>query len=372
MRVGIVTPAWNMAPWIGATIRSVLAQTHADWRMVVVDDGSTDATAAVTAGFRDARLALLRQANAGVSVARNRGLAALDPDAEAVLWLDADDCLAPDALARLVAALRAAPAAVAAAGPCAIAGRVLRPPAGDLLEPLLWRNRFANGGHLLIRRAATIAAGPHRPGLAYGEDWEYLIRVALVGPFTLAAGRAPLLQVRLRPDGACHRLGTDPARVSGLPANDLRQSGAARPAGSGAPGHAAPARRGREPVDHRPRTDPRRHPARRARLVAPFGPRPAERPPPAAARRRARAAAAARAVARPLRSLSARRRRRGDRLAAGFLTGRASRRRRPCDPTAAQDSGQSGSFRRAAKARCAASSVALGTIGRAVRGPAWV
>lgn len=210
MRVGIVTPAWNMAPWIGATIRSVLAQSHADWRMVVVDDGSTDATAAVTAGFRDARLALLRQANAGVSVARNRGLAALDPDAEAVLWLDADDCLAPDALARLVAALRAAPAAVAAAGPCAIAGRVLRPPAGDLLEPLLWRNRFANGGHLLIRRAATIAAGPHRPGLAYGEDWEYLIRVALVGPFTLAAGRAPLLQVRLRPDGACHRLGTDP------------------------------------------------------------------------------------------------------------------------------------------------------------------
>ena len=102
MRVGIVTPAWNMAPWIAATIRSVLAQTHTDWRMVVIDDGSTDATADLTSAFFDQRLTLLRQPNAGVSVARNRGLEALDPSVEAVLCLDADDCLAPDALARLV------------------------------------------------------------------------------------------------------------------------------------------------------------------------------------------------------------------------------------------------------------------------------
>jgi glycosyltransferase involved in cell wall biosynthesis len=211
MRVGIVTPAWNMAPWITATIRSVLAQTHTDWRMVVIDDGSTDATADLTAAFVDQRLTLLRQPNAGVSVARNRGLAALDPGVEAVLCLDADDCLAPDALARLVAALCNAPNAVAAAGPCSIMGRVLRPPAGDLVEPLLRRNRFANGGHLLIRRAAAIAAGPHIPGLTYGEDWDYLIRLALLGPFAVATGRAPVLHVRVRPGGACHRLASDPA-----------------------------------------------------------------------------------------------------------------------------------------------------------------
>ena len=74
MRVGIVTPAWNMAPWIAATIRSVLAQTHTDWRLLVIDDGSTDATADVTAAFVDPRITLVHQANAGVSVARNRGL----------------------------------------------------------------------------------------------------------------------------------------------------------------------------------------------------------------------------------------------------------------------------------------------------------
>jgi glycosyltransferase involved in cell wall biosynthesis len=211
MRVGIVTPAWNTAPWIAAAIRSVLAQTHTDWRMVVVDDGSTDATASVAAGFLDDRLMLLRQTHAGVSVARNRGLAALEADVVAVLCLDADDWLAPDALARLVAALHAAPLAVAASGPCRVGGRTLRPPAGDLLEALLRRNRFANGGHLLIRREAAVEAGPHIPGLAYGEDWDYVIRVALLGPFTVAPGRAAVLHVRTRPGGAVHCLGADPA-----------------------------------------------------------------------------------------------------------------------------------------------------------------
>jgi glycosyltransferase involved in cell wall biosynthesis len=211
MRVGIVTPAWNVAPWIGDAIRSVLAQSHTDWRMVVVDDGSTDATASLAAGFVDVRLRLLRQENAGVSVARNRGLAALEPGVEAVLCLDADDWLAPDALTRLVAALGAAPGAVAASGPCSILGRVLRPPGGDILRPLLWRNHFANLGHVLIRRAAAIAAGPHIPGLAYGEDWDYLIRLALVGRFTVASGRMPVLYVRVRTCGAVHRLGADPA-----------------------------------------------------------------------------------------------------------------------------------------------------------------
>jgi glycosyltransferase involved in cell wall biosynthesis len=211
MRVGIVTPAWNMAPWIGGAIGSALAQTHTDWRMVVVDDGSTDATADVAAAFADDRLTLLRQPNAGVSAARNRGLAALDPSVDAVLFLDADDRLAPDALARLVAGLSTAPDAVAASGPCAVAGRTLRPPAGDLLEPLLQRNRFANGGHLLIRRAATIEAGPFCLNLAYGEDWDYTIRLALLGRFATAPGRAPVLHVAARPEGAYYRMATDPA-----------------------------------------------------------------------------------------------------------------------------------------------------------------
>jgi len=134
-----------MAAYLADAIESVLAQTHRDLRMIVVDDGSTDGTAAVAAGFTDPRLTLIRQANAGVSAARNRGIAAARADA--LLFLDADDWLAPHALASLAAALAARPEAVAAVGAyarvgaaagreaCAAAARH-RPAVASLAAPL--------------------------------------------------------------------------------------------------------------------------------------------------------------------------------------------------------------------------------------------
>ncbi|MGH7042783.1 MAG: glycosyltransferase family 2 protein, partial [Acetobacteraceae bacterium] len=214
--IGIVIPARNAAPWLGTALRSVLAQTIADWRVVVVDDGSTDATASVAAGFADVRIRLIRQPPAGVSAARNRGIATLAGSA-ALLFLDADDWLAPDALARLAAELHAAPAAVAACGPYApvtAAGLRLgiRPAVGgDLLVRLLTRNRFVNGGHLLVRAAAVRQAGGFRPELSYGEDWDCWVRLAAIGQFVAIPGRAPVLFVRRRADGACLRAATDPA-----------------------------------------------------------------------------------------------------------------------------------------------------------------
>jgi hypothetical protein len=216
MRIGIVTPAFNVAPWIGDAIRSVLAQSHADWRMVVVDDGSRDATADVVAGFTDPRLRLIRQDNAGVSAARNRALAAVEGDA--LLFLDADDWLTPDTLARLAVVLAASSGAVVAAacpaafvpvGASGITGG-LHPPAGDLLERLLERNLFANGGQVLVRRGAIVAAGGFRADLAYGEDWALWVRLALLGPFA-SVGGPPGLFVRQRPESACRRLAHDPA-----------------------------------------------------------------------------------------------------------------------------------------------------------------
>jgi glycosyltransferase involved in cell wall biosynthesis len=279
VRIGVVIPAYNAASWIADAIRSVLAQTHRDWRLVVVDDGSTDGTGDVVAGFPDPRIRLTRQANGGVSAARNagirelsawcginespsgparappswRGLAppstslllasrkdvdgrakpghddwgavrataealvahqALSGDTPAAfLFLDADDWLAPDALERLAAALAAAPHAVAASGPCAFidTGRVRRPPSGHLLHRLLVRNLFANGGHLLLRAVAVRAAGGFVPGIAYGEDWEFWIHIALQGPFAALASRAPVLFVRQCAAGAYRRLASDPA-----------------------------------------------------------------------------------------------------------------------------------------------------------------
>lgn len=221
MKVGVVIPAFDVERFIADAIGSVIAQSHQDWAIVVVDDGSADGTAAAAercAGART-RLRLLRQANAGVSAARNAGLAALDCDA--VTFLDADDWLAPDALSRLAAALPEN--SVAAYGPYAFVDEAARPgaaphvgrsgrlPSGDVLPALLERNLLANGGHALIRRDAMERAGGFRSDLSYGEDWECWVRLALLGPFAIAAGRAPLLHVRRRAGGAYLRMADDPA-----------------------------------------------------------------------------------------------------------------------------------------------------------------
>ncbi len=218
LRIAVIIPAFNAAPFIADAIRSVLAQTHRDLRMVVVDDGSTDATATVVTGFADPRLTLIWQCNAGVAAARNRGMAAADGNA--LLFLDADDWLAPTALAMLSATLDAAPEAVAAVGPYArvnVAGhptersrRLPRVAPPDLLARLVVRNQFANGGHVLIRRDAARQAGTFRPGVIYGEDWDYFVRLALQGAFAFVPTPAPLLFVRSRSEGAYRRLAADP------------------------------------------------------------------------------------------------------------------------------------------------------------------
>jgi glycosyltransferase involved in cell wall biosynthesis len=216
MRINIVTPAYNVAPYVAATLASLCAQTHADWRLLAIDDGSTDDTAAVIAGFSDPRIRLIRQANAGVSAARNRGIAELD--GAAVMFLDGDDWLAPDALARLAAALQGTAAIAAYGAYCFVTqdgGTVVaRKPGpfanGDLLERLVVRNLFANGGHVLIRADAVARAGGFRADLAYGEDWDYWCRLAALGPFAVAPGAAPLLFVRQRGGSAYLRMASDP------------------------------------------------------------------------------------------------------------------------------------------------------------------
>jgi glycosyltransferase involved in cell wall biosynthesis len=219
--VSILTPAYDVARFVGAAVDSVLAQDFPDWEMIVVDDGSRDGTAAVVAERRDPRIRLIAQENAGVSAARSRAMA--EARGEAILFLDADDWLAPDALTRLLAALARAPEAVGAYGGYAVMAEDARPddaplrrkagpfPSGDLLETLLVENLFANGGQVLLRREAVRQAGPFLPQLRYGEDWEYWIRLSLQGPWAVAPGAAPILYLRQRAGSAYHRMARDPA-----------------------------------------------------------------------------------------------------------------------------------------------------------------
>ncbi len=156
---------------------------------------------------------VVRQANAGVSAARNRGIATLAGGrVGALLFLDADDWLACDALSRLADTLGGAPDAVAAVGAYTFvdARRLWRPCGGDVLERLLVRNLFANGGHVLLRAAVVQAVGGFLAGLTYGEDWEYWIRIAQEGAFVAVAYGSSVLFVRQHPAGAYQRLASDP------------------------------------------------------------------------------------------------------------------------------------------------------------------
>jgi glycosyltransferase involved in cell wall biosynthesis len=106
--VSVVIPCFNVAPFLHATIASVLAQTHPVTEVIAVDDGSTDDTAAVAGAFRPP-VRVIRQANAGVSVARNHGLRAAT--GAFVALLDGDDIWEPEKVARQVAYLDAHPEA---------------------------------------------------------------------------------------------------------------------------------------------------------------------------------------------------------------------------------------------------------------------
>lgn len=88
--ISVVMPAWNRADRIAAAIRSVLAQSHSKFELLVVDDGSTDGTPEIVAAFTgDPRVRLIRGAHQGVSAARNLGLAAAKGDI--VAYLDSDN-----------------------------------------------------------------------------------------------------------------------------------------------------------------------------------------------------------------------------------------------------------------------------------------
>jgi glycosyltransferase involved in cell wall biosynthesis len=228
MRVAIIIAARNLAPFVGDAIGSVLRQSHRDLTVILVDDGSEDGTAERAAERGDCRLHIIRQQHRGVSHARNTGAAhPTARDADAFLFLDGDDWLGTDALARLAAGLARAPQAAAVQAPFAyvdeaatpeVPGRLdVRKVSGtDLLARLVLGNLFANGGHVLIRADAWARSSGFREDLPFAEDWEFWLRLSLLGPI-VPLGGPPLLFVRRRQGsslmhGAATRLAAyDPA-----------------------------------------------------------------------------------------------------------------------------------------------------------------
>ena len=97
-KYSIIIPVYNVAPWLSACLDSVLRQTVEDWECVCVDDGSTDGSGAILDSYqaKDQRFKVYHKPNGGVSSARNQALDAICGDW--IVYLDADDMLADDAL----------------------------------------------------------------------------------------------------------------------------------------------------------------------------------------------------------------------------------------------------------------------------------
>jgi glycosyltransferase involved in cell wall biosynthesis len=107
MQVTVIIPLYNKARCIARAIDSVLAQTHQDFDLIVVDDGSTDESVKVVHTIKDRRLRLISQPNQGPGAARNRG--ALAASSNYLAFLDADDEWLPDFLQKSLDALERAP-----------------------------------------------------------------------------------------------------------------------------------------------------------------------------------------------------------------------------------------------------------------------
>jgi glycosyltransferase involved in cell wall biosynthesis len=104
--VSIIIPAYNSAGWVSDAVECSLAQTHTTCEIIVVDDGSTDATGELLERKYGPRIRLIRQENRGLAGARNTGLARARGDY--IQFLDADDLLHPEKIERQLAQLAAA------------------------------------------------------------------------------------------------------------------------------------------------------------------------------------------------------------------------------------------------------------------------
>lgn len=208
-QVSVVIPTHNGARYVPAAVESVLAQTCQDFELIVVDDGSTDATRAVLAPYSD-RLAYIYQENQERSAARNTGIRAAT--GEYVAFLDADDAWLSDKLERQVSVLAEHPEAVLVYGQAIymdidgndvsfrgqhMCGHVT--PAlqvEDLSRALISGNVVYGGGSMpLVRRSALDSAGWFDESLCYPEDWDLWARLSHLGPFAYIP--QPLVRYRV-------------------------------------------------------------------------------------------------------------------------------------------------------------------------------
>ncbi|HLH37702.1 MAG TPA: glycosyltransferase [Bryobacteraceae bacterium] len=186
-RIAVIIPAYNAAPYLPLALNSLLRQSYRDWEAVVVDDGSTDGTAALMQG-RDwgPKIRYLFQANRGAAAARNTGIQASDSDLIALL--DADDIFLEPRLERGAAVLEADRGAGLVHANIAMIGS-----SGEFLQSRKFPEKYLSGriarhiyrrrariapSTVLFRRACVERAGLFDETLRVSEDRDLWFRIA--------------------------------------------------------------------------------------------------------------------------------------------------------------------------------------------------
>ena len=181
--VTVIIPVYNGEAFIGATVESVLGQTHRNVKVLCLIDGTKDRSRDIIESFGDPRVTVFERENRGMVYRRNEGLHMAD--SEHLLFLDHDDVLYPDFLETPLRVMEERDAAAVATGGHLIDanGRIIRRmyrfrrPSLTLERLSRWNELFCTG-QVLIRKSALLAVGGFDEGAGSAVDWDLWIRLA--------------------------------------------------------------------------------------------------------------------------------------------------------------------------------------------------
>jgi len=181
--VSIVIPCYNAAPFLREALDSTLRQTVPAAEVILVDDGSTDDSAAIAESYGPP-VRVIRQANQGESVARNAGLAAAR--GEYIVFLDADDVLDAQLLEMQLRSLEGVTNGVACTGFAVFLDDTKKPfrttmPRAETYFPAIISANLAPPSCWMSPKALILQAGCFHPSQRYFEDWDLNWRVGLAG-----------------------------------------------------------------------------------------------------------------------------------------------------------------------------------------------
>jgi glycosyltransferase involved in cell wall biosynthesis len=214
-RLSVVIPAYNAATTIRSAVASTLNQTRPVLEVIVVDDGSTDGTAAAVSALRDPRVRVVSRANGGPSAARNAGIA--EARGDLVAFLDSDDLWLPGYAERAVTALSSAANPGFAYTDAYVfdtgRGQVKRGSAMDAIDPpppdrerfliaLLQRNFVFTSA--AVPATVLAAVGGYDESLTLSEEYDLWLRILVAGFDAVWMG-GPLAVYRLHPRQASHQ-----------------------------------------------------------------------------------------------------------------------------------------------------------------------